>query len=136
MIIAVAVVWRIAMEPLPSVEPIIPIAVFTGLVYGNEAGIILGLVAYPLSNLFMEGGILGFWTILQSISGAIAGGITAYARKINADSLVYYTFIGTLIFELLLNIPDGALIIWPFSVIHIVSNIIIAILLTAFLPKQ
>jgi hypothetical protein len=135
-IIAIAIVWRIALEPLPSVEPIIPLAVFVGLVYGSESGIILGLLSYPLSNIFMEGGLFGFWTIIQSISGAISGGITSLATEISANSLIYYTFIGTLIFEILINIPDGALIIWPYSIIHIISNIVFAMILSIFLPKQ
>jgi hypothetical protein len=135
-IVAIAIVWRIALEPFPSVEPIIPLAVFVGLVYGPELGIILGLLSYPLSNIFMEGGIFGFWTIIQAISGAISGGITSLASEINANSLIYYTFIGTLIFEILINIPDGALIIWPFSIVHITSNIIFALFLSFFLPKQ
>src|SRR3989344_9455213 len=49
-LLIIAILGRILLEPLPSVEPIIPIAVFAGLAYGGNAGILIGLLAYPISN--------------------------------------------------------------------------------------
>ena len=135
-LILVAVIGRILLEPFPSVEPIIPIAVYAGLRYGADAGILVGLISYPLSNIFMEGGPLGLWSFLQAIGGAIAGAIAGYAPKLTKGNLVNYTIIGTIIFELALNIPDQELLIWPFSIIHIVSNIIIALVVGELVIKE
>lgn len=135
-LIIFAVVGRIILEPLPSVEPIIPIAVFAGLMYGADAGILVGLFSYPLSNIFMDGGPFGLWTFLQAIGGGLAGGIAGNAGKATVNNLVTYSVIGTVLFEFALNIPDQALLVWPFSVVHIVSNIIIALVLGELLIKE
>src|SRR3989344_2677384 len=134
-LIIIAILGRILLEPFPSVEPIIPIAVFAGLAYGAQAGILVGLISYPLSNIFMEGEPLGLWSFLQAIGGAIAGAIAGYVPKLTKGNLVNYTIIGTIIFELALNIPDQELLIWPFSIIHIVSNIIIALVVGELVIK-
>src|SRR3989338_3467471 len=98
MFLAIAALGRIAMEPLPSVEPIIPIAVYVALKKGSEAGMIVGGFAYIVSNIFMNGG-LGFWTWMQALGGA---GAALFAAGY------------------------GELLVWPFSYVHIASNLIFA----------
>ena len=135
-LIIIASVGRVITEPFPSVEPIIPIAVYAGLVYGVDAGIIIGLVSSPISNIFMEGGPFGLWTLLQATGGAISGGLAGYANKATKGNLLYYSVIGTFIFEFAVNLGDGLLLVWPFSFTHIVSNAIFAILLGELLIKE
>ncbi len=136
LLIAIAVLGRILMEPFPSVEPIIPIAVYAGLVYGADAGILVGLFSYPISNFFMLGGPFGWWTILQAAGGAISGGLAGNAKEVNTGALVTYSVIGTIIFELLLNFGDRTLLVWPFSVTHIVTNILFALLIGTSLKEK
>ncbi|HLC36914.1 MAG TPA: hypothetical protein VJK05_04890 [archaeon] len=127
MFLAIAALGRIAMEPLPSVEPIIPIAVYVALKKGSEAGMIVGGFAYIVSNIFMNGG-LGFWTWMQALGGAGAALFAAsYGKeKISMPALLGLTFIGTIIFETVMNAGYGELLVWPFSYVHIASNLIFA----------
>lgn len=138
MLLAMAIVGRLLTNSLSltSIEPIIPIAVYAGLAYGSEAGILIGIFSYPLSNIFLEGGVFGVWTILQAMGGAISGGLAGSSKKADPNSLLYYSVIGTVIFELILNFPDGAFLIWPFSFTHIVSNFVFALLIATAFPKQ
>lgn len=130
-----AIIGRIAMEPFSSVEPIIPIAVYVALAYGMNAGLIIGLIAYPVSNFFMDGGVFGFWTILQATGGGLSGAI-AGGKELTMNNLITYTLIGTIIFEILLNITWGALLVWPYSITHIVTNIGFAVLLGVAIGKK
>ncbi len=134
-----AVIGRVLIKQFPtltSIEPIIPVAVFAGLSYGVNAGVLIGLLAYPLSNIFLEGGPFGLYSLLQGIGGAIAGSLAGYARKADTGTLVLYTVIGTLIFEVILNFGDGLLLVWPFSFTHIISNIFFALLIGELSLKQ
>lgn len=130
MALVLAVVGRILLQPIPSVEPVIPFAVLAGLVMGAEAGLIVGIAGYALSNIFMLGG-LGIWTVFQGIGGALSGGIAGYSGKkkiITAEAVVGYSLLGTVLFELIMNIGWGALLVYPFSYVHIGSNLVIAYL--------
>src|SRR3989344_1380378 len=137
-LILIAVVVRLTTNyaDIFSVEPIIPIAVYAGLAYGSEAGILVGLVSYPLSNLFLIGGAFGLWSFLQGIGGAIAGWLAGTAQKVTKSGLVTYTIIGTLIFEVIMNFPNQELLVWPFSITPIVSNIVFAIIIGELLVKE
>src|SRR3989344_5484667 len=100
-LIIIAVVARVFLkefDALYSIEPIIPIAVYAGLAYGTDAGVLVGLLSYPLSNIFLEGGAFGLWSFLQGIGGAIAGWLAGNARSITKSALLNYSILGTLIF--------------------------------------
>ncbi|PIN85329.1 MAG: hypothetical protein COV47_02740 [Candidatus Diapherotrites archaeon CG11_big_fil_rev_8_21_14_0_20_37_9] len=135
-LLLLAIMGRIALEPFASVEPIIPIAVYAGLAYGSSAGILIGLLAYPASNFFLRGGPFGLWTILQGAAGATAGGLAGNNNKLTTENLLLYTFLGTLIFELFLNIGSGGFLIWPYSITHIVTNLIFAVLISAGIKQK
>lgn len=144
----VAIIGRIVLGSIPSIEPVIPLAVFTGLIGGAVGGATVGVLGYAVSNLFLPGGIMGMWTIWQAIGGGIAGaagGIAGAGRKsaANAGNLVMLTFFGTIAFEVIVNIgsalefnPAYFISALPFSVAHIVGNIVIAMMLVPFLPKE
>lgn len=140
-LLAVAVFGRVLLKvtPLtniPSVEPIIPIAVFAALNYGTSAGILIGLLGYPLSNAFLPEDSIGLWTFWQAVGGAVAGGVAGFAKKNDANALLWYSVLGTVLFELAVNLPDQELLVWPFSFVHIASNAVFALLLSAFLRKE
>lgn len=138
MLLVIAVFGRLLLKEFPdlySIEPIIPIAVYAGLRFGTNAGVIVGLLAYPVSNVFLEGGAFGLYSVLQGAAGAVSGGLAGNS-KLSANNLLYFTFIGTLFFEVLLNIGDGALLIWPFSIRHIVSNLVFAAIIGVFVKEK
>ncbi len=140
-LLGLAVLGRVLLKvtPLvniPSVEPIIPIAVFAGLAYGTEAGIIVGLLAYPISNIFLPSEFFGMWILWQAVGGAVAGGLAGLARKATFNNLLWYTVLGTVLFELAVNLPDQLLLVWPFSFIHIASNFFFASLIGMFVLKE
>ena len=144
----VAVLGRDTLSFLPSVEPIIPIAVAVGLIYGAREGALLGGSAYVVSNLFM--GSMGIWTFFQAIGGALAGGSAIWFGRVKRPTLsdlVVWSIIGTLLFETSMNVAGGVMgygpnffgagifaifgyfiTSLPFSVTHVVSNIFFALL--------
>lgn len=144
----VAIIGRDAFAFLPSVEPIIPLAVAVGLIYGAEKGALFGGSAYAVSTLFMSG--LSPWVLFQAIGGILAGGSAKWFGRVKKpilSDLVVWSIIGTLIFETIMNI-SGALMGYgpdffgagifsvfayfitslPFSITHVVSNIFFALL--------
>ena len=142
--LAVAVVGRIFLMPVPSVEPIIPIALLVAVSYGIDSGILVGVLGYLLSNAFT--GYFGEWSIFQMIAGGVAV-CAIYFRpkgfKTNID-LVWLALIGTVLYEMVINIFGGGLAGsglldlegWmtaiPFSATHIIANVVFATLLSGF----
>lgn len=130
-ILAIAILGRVLLKitPLvniPSVEPIIPLAVFAGMTYGLGAGALIGLLAYPISNMLIPEVQFDMWSFWQAAGGAIAGALAGYAKKIDMNTLLYFTFVGTVLYEVCVNIPDQMILAWPFSFYHIVSNLFFA----------
>lgn len=141
-----AIIGRIALDFLPSIEPVIPLAVFAGLVGTAYEGAAVGILGYAISNVFLAGGMTGMWTVWQALGGGLAGyaaGIFGSGKTPTATHLVALTFAGTVLFEIIANL-GGALGFninyfissLPFSVAHITGNIVIALLLVPFLPKN
>ncbi len=138
-IVFAAVIIRVALkqsDAFISIEPIIPLAVYAGLKYGADAGILVGLFSYPLSNLFLIGGTFGLWSFLQGLGGGISGWLGGNARAMTKAALFQYSILGTLAFELIVNFPDQQLLVWPFSIVHIASNAVIALLIGELLIKE
>jgi hypothetical protein len=145
-LLTAAVAGRVAMQWIPSVEPIIPFAVLAGLLFGAKEGFTLGGAAYIISNFFVWG-LQGPWTIFQAIGAASAGllaGVWGKMRKPNWKDIVFLSVIGTVLFECVMNvsgslmgigffgafgfftIPMYFLTSLPFSIVHIGSNMIFA----------
>ncbi len=135
-----AVLGRVALQGIPSVEPIIPLAVIAGMIFGIKEGFTLGSSAYIVSNFFVWG-LQGPWTVFQAIGaagGGVLGGIFGKTRKINSANLIIASVLGTVFFEIVMNlsgsmmgiglfagligIPMYFLTSLPFSLTHIVSN--------------
>lgn len=145
-LLATAVAGRVAMQWIPSVEPIIPFAVLAGLLFGAKEGFTLGGSAYIISNFFVWG-MQGPWTIFQALGAALAGcfaGIWGKMRSPNWKDIVLLSIAGTILFETIMNIsgslmgiglfgafglftiPMYFLTSLPFSLVHIGSNIVFA----------
>ncbi|MDO8428735.1 MAG: hypothetical protein Q7S92_05980 [Candidatus Diapherotrites archaeon] len=132
-LLVLAIIGRAVLKlfPLPSVEPIIPLAVLAGITLGMDAGIIVGAGGFFLSNFLVPGG-QGFWTIWQAMGAGLAGllpAITGQTKKIEEISSEYYlgmTLAGIFLFEILINIQYGDFLVFPFSAIHLISGAIIS----------
>jgi len=142
-LVAGATAGRVVLQFVPSVEPIIPFAVLAGLLFGAREGFALGGSAYIMSNFFIWG-LQGPWTIFQALGGAVAGagaGLFGKAKKPNWMDMVVLSVLGTVLFEIVMNvsgafmgigagvlslgllaIPLYFLTSLPFSLVHIISN--------------
>lgn len=132
--IAFAVIGRIALKFLPivsyipNIDPTITFAVLAALFLGTESGIVVGAASYFLSNMVLG---QGDWTLYMMFAGAIAGGIAGYGKKefISAETLVGFTVLGTIIYQMIVNmICCGSLFDLEFSSLHVFGSIIISYL--------
>lgn len=147
---SIAVGGRVALQFVPSVEPIIPLAVLAGLLWGARDGFSLGAGAYVTSNFFVWG-FQGPWTVFQALGAGLAGalaGTLVKKTKENARDLVVWSMIGTLVFECMVNLggvfwgtslilgaislPGYFLLSLPFSLVHFGTNVVFARLLEPF----
>lgn len=145
-LLSAAVAGRVALQYVPSVEPIIPFAVLAGLLLGVKEGFTVGGAAYIISNFFIWG-LQGPWTVFQAIGAAFPGafaGIFGKIKKPGTWDLIWISLAGTIFFEIVMNISGafmgigllGAFSILaiplyfatslPFSITHIVTNVIFA----------
>lgn len=139
-LLAMAVIGRLALKTIdfiPSVEPIVPLAVIAGLTISAEAGFTIGAAGFFLSNIVLDQGI-GYWTILQALGAGLAGVIPAYikTKKISSDAVVGYSIVGTIIYEFFVNMPDGMVFVMPFSAIHVVSSMVLGLLFASMLSVK
>ncbi len=140
-LITTAVLGRILLQPLPSVEPITFIALIAGSLFGIRKGALVGASSWYLSNFFIFGG-QGPWTLIHIGSGIVAGTLGGLMLKKPTiiKSMIAIT-IATIIFELSMNIMSGLIFFGiltsfitaiPFALTHLTSNII----LSSILPKS
>ena len=132
---------RIPMQEVPSAEPITFFALLAGWLFGKRKGFLVGATSGYISNFFMFGG-QGPWTPFQMLGWGIAGYLGGFLKK---DSKLLFvigvTLIATLAFEIIMNsvtpLMTGGniflvfLLALPFTLVHIVSNLIFCL----FLPK-
>jgi len=149
-----AVAGRVALQFVPSVEPIIPLAILAGLIFGPKEGFALGSGAYVASNFFVWG-LQGPWTLFQAIGAglpAAIAGIWGKTKTPGKNDLVLFSVLGTVFFELTMNF-SGALMMGgligfglltlplyfltslPFSLMHIGSNAVFGKMLSPLVSK-
>jgi len=154
-LLAGATLGRVALQYIPSVEPIIPFAILAGVLFGMKEGFTLGGSAYIISNFFIWG-LQGPWTIFQALGAAIPGAAAGFYgkyRKIGTKEFVVLTLAGTLFFEVLMNVsgafmgigllgafglmtlPLYFLASLPFSTAHVITNLAFAKLLSPLISK-
>ena len=137
-LITIAVLGRILLQPLPSIEPITFIALLAGSLFGIKKGISVGASSWYLSNFFMFGG-QGPWTFVHVLSGIVSGALGGIIlKKPTLIKSVLAITLSTIIFEIAINTMSGILFYGiltsfitaiPFSITHLISNIIFASIL-------
>lgn len=127
---------------LASIEPIIPLAILGGILYGPGKGSMIGAGGYIGSNLLLAS--LGPWVVPQAIAGMIAGFLPSILKKEKASGtdFVWLAVIATLAFETILNIWGGGFEIGylvgslAFGFAHIIGNVFFAAVLSGLLPTE
>jgi len=135
-LVTTAVLGRILLQPLASIEPITFIALLAGSLFGLRKGAFVGASSWYLSNFFMFGG-QGPWTIVHIANGILAGAIGGlFLRKPTVLKSIIAITLSTIIFELSINIMSGVLFYGiitsfitaiPFAITHLVSNILFSV---------
>jgi len=148
---AAGVAGRVALQFIPSVEPLTPLAVLIGFFIGPAAGFFSGASGFFASNFFVWGG-QGPWTLFQCIGAGVAGVIGGlfgkffrfdekiFGKKIlkkellaifaaTAIGLIFYEIIVTLGTGVFMTLFNPALLMLyavtsiPFSLIHLASSL-------------
>lgn len=132
---SIGVLGRVALQGIPSVEPLIPLSIAIGYFYGAKYGVSSGVSGFFASNFLVWGG-QGPWTIFQCIGTGLAALTGAIFGKIKHSRSMFLlaTLIGTILFELSVNtwwlitfglfsIPLTLITSLPFSLVHIVSSL-------------
>jgi energy-coupling factor transport system substrate-specific component len=133
---SLGVLGRAAFQFIPSVEPLTPINILTGFLFGPIAGFLSGVSGFYLSNFLVWGG-QGPWTIFQCLGAGVAGLLGGMIGKLGKKSRVKFllsTFIGITAYEIIVTVLMGALFSFPlllfyiitsipFSIVHLVSSL-------------
>ena len=134
-----AAALRAPMQVVPSAEPITFFAVLSGWLFGKKKGFLVGAGSLYASNFLVFGG-QGIWTVFQALGFGIAGFLGGFlTKKSKVWNVVLITILGTILFELIVNIGSIFMFPWgifslfitalPFTMIHLVSNTLFAFLL-------
>lgn len=99
------VAGRVALQHVPSVEPIIAVAAATGFYFGTRKGIMAGASGFYLSNFLVYGG-QGPWTVFQVLGAAVAGVSGGIIGKVSEGRYAFLSslFVGVLSYELFVNL--------------------------------
>jgi hypothetical protein len=138
-LITTAVLGRILLQPLASIEPITFIALLAGSLFGVRKGAAVGASSWYLSNFFMFGG-QGPWTLVHMGAGIVAGALGGLMlRKPTILKSIIAITLATVIFEIAINTMSGLLFYGlitsfitaiPFAITHLISNIAFSLTLT------
>ncbi len=135
-----------ALNGNPVVLFVIPVAVLAALLYDEQTGLLVGITGAVLAGIVLYS--IAKWEIAAL---AIAAGAAGYlAGRISKQKtpleLVFYTVIGTLIFEVLHGVNTGRTILFrpemilgstPETGARLLAGIIIAFALAAYwLPEK
>ena len=123
------VAGRVALQFIPSVEPLTPMSIFLGFLFGPIYGFISGVSGFYASNYLVWGG-QGPWTLFQCLGAGLAGFIGGIFGKIGKKSRIKFlisTFIGITIYEIIVTVFMGAMFLFPMILIYILTSIPFAI---------
>ena len=137
---------RVALQGIPSVEPIVPMAIVVSFFLGYKYGLPSGMASFYLSNFLVWGGH-GPWTVFQVLgtgAAALAGGFFGRLSK-SRYSLIAAAVLGTLFYELIVDLSFLAfgffspfllfILPLPFTITHIASSLGFSLVLYAFKDK-
>jgi energy-coupling factor transport system substrate-specific component len=123
------VAGRVALQFVPSVEPLTPLSIFLGFLFGPIYGFISGVSGFYASNFLVWGG-QGPWTLFQCLGAGLAGFIGGIFGKLGKKSRTKFlisTFIGITIYEIIITISMGAMFLFPMLLVYILTSIPFAI---------
>lgn len=111
---AAGIVGRVALQGVPSVETVTPLAIASGYYLGWKRGLYVGATGFMVSNFLIWGG-QGPWTFFQA-TGAGFAGIVGAGFSIFDNKYGFFASIasGTIAYELIVN--TGSLIYNPFGI--------------------
>lgn len=133
---ASGIAGRVALQHIPSVEPLIAVAAATGFYFGTSKGVFAGFTGYYLSNFFVFGG-QGPWTVFQVLGAGVAGLSGGVFGKFFEGRTAFFTsaVLGVAVYEVLVNIGSLSFAAFtgigtsymisalPFTLTHIASTI-------------
>lgn len=133
---SLGIIGRVALQFVPSVEPLIPLSILSGFLFGPIAGLVSGASGFYVSNFFVIGW-QGPWTIFQCIGAGLAGMIGGLFGKISKKSrklVLLATILGIGLYEIIITFGMGIMFYWfmiplyfltsiPFMLVHIISSI-------------
>lgn len=143
---ASGIAGRVALQHIPSVEPIVPMAVALGFYTGARYGAFSGASAFYASN-FLVWGAHGPWTLFQVLGAGAAGATGGVFSKFSSGRTGFFAslVVGTLFFEFAVNMgslvygmglnPAYLLAALPFGAIHVASSIGFGSILYGFKDK-
>jgi len=130
----VGVLGRVAFQGIPSVEPLTPLAILTGMLLGPVHGFIAGATGFYASNFFVVGW-QGPWTLFQSLGAGLAGAIGGLFSFgiMKRWKIIVATVLGVVVFEAIVTVGGSLLFLGllpiyiltslPFSLTHLVSSL-------------
>ena len=137
---------------LNAIQPILPVAVISGILYGAKRGIATGVLAYIVSSLLLFSADVFSTTLffVQMISAIVAGalgGVIGRKEKPSVSEFVSLVVIAAIVFEAANNFLQGTsfsrLTGYYYlegtalaSALHIISAILLAVLLSSLLDKK
>jgi len=120
---------RIAMQFIPSVEPLTAMTIFLGFLFGPIYGFIAGVSGFYASNFLVWGG-QGPWTLFMCLGAGLAGFIGGVFGKLGKKSrikLLIATLIGITIYQLIITVSMGAMFMFPLLLVYLLTSIPFAI---------
>ncbi|WEL23849.1 hypothetical protein [Candidatus Nanohalovita haloferacivicina] len=132
---ATGVAGRVALQHVPSVEPLIAVAAATGFYFGMREGVAAGATGYYISNFLVWGG-QGPWTFFQVLGAAAAGVTGGLAGNISKgrNAFLVSTAVGLVVYEVVINLASVGFMAsgfsfafmaaaLPFAFAHLVSTV-------------
>lgn len=131
------VAGRVTLQGVPSVEPIVPLAIVTGFLVSWRHGAAIGASGFYTSNFLVWGGH-GPWTLFQCLGAALAAVAGAAFARMHGGrrTMVGALVTGTVVYEIVVNLGSvmttpwllatgvaGLIAALPYAAIHIGSSI-------------
>lgn len=115
-LLGLGVAGRVALQGVPSVEPIIALAVAAGFYYNWRHGAALGAAGFFATNFLVWGGH-GPWTIAQVVGAGIAGASGGVIGTRAQNKYAYFGALitGVLLYEFAVNAASFVYTPWAFA---------------------
>ena len=143
----IGIFGRFVFQWLPSVEPIVPLAIAIGFFLGYKYALPSGMGAFYLSN-YLVWGWQGPWTIFQVAGTGAAAMIGDGFGRISRSKYSFFAsvILGTIAYEMIVNLTWilflgffsfelAYLSALPFTLIHIGSSLGFALVIYGFKDK-